>query len=197
MLELIVLIAVLALAIGLLLPTLVRVKPRSSKISCTYCLKQIGLSARIFANDHGGLFPMAVSTNNGGSMEYVGKGEVFRHLRAMSDELFTAKVVVCPADSRKSAANFSVLSNTNISYFVGLDALDTLPQSLLAGDRNLMTNGVPVANGILFLTTKLTVGWTTGLHNGSGNVVLGDGSVQTLTSARLWQQVTTNRLAIP
>ena len=45
----------LALAIGLLLPTLVRVKPRSSKISCTYCLKQIGLSARIFANDHGAM----------------------------------------------------------------------------------------------------------------------------------------------
>ena len=135
-------------------------------------------------------------------MEYVTTGEVFRHFRAMSNELSTPKVLVCQADNRSAAPTFAVLNNFNISYFVGADATDTFPQSLLAGDRNLMTNGVPVGSGLLVLTTHVTVGWTAALHNHSGNVVLGDGSVQQFTSARLQEQsahsgVATNRLLIP
>jgi hypothetical protein len=68
--------------------------------------------------------------------------------------------------------------------------------------RNLMTNGVPVGSGLLILTTNLTVGWTAALHKGSATVVLGDGSVQSVTGARLRDQVAhsgfaTNRLLIP
>ena len=135
-------------------------------------------------------------------MESVTTGEVFRHFRAMSNELGTPKVLVCPADNRKAALIFSVLSNVNISYFVGANAADTLPQSLLAGDRNLTTNSVPLGTGLLDLTTNVTVGWTAALHKHSGNVVLGDGSVQQFTNARLQEQsahsgVATNRLLIP
>ena len=135
-------------------------------------------------------------------MEYVTTSDVFWHFRAMSNELSTPKVLVCPADTRSAAPTFAVLNNFNISYFVGADATDTFPQSLLAGDRNLMTNGVPVGSGSLVLTTNVTLGWTAALHHHSGNVVLGDGSVQQFTSARLQEQsahsgLATNRLLIP
>ena len=135
-------------------------------------------------------------------MESVTTGEVFRHFRAMSNELGTPKVLVCPADNRKAALIFSVLSNVKISYFVGANAADTLPQSFQAGDRNLTTNSVPLGTGLLDLTTNVTVGWTAALHKHSGNVVLGDGSVQQFTNARLQEQsahsgVATNRLLIP
>ena len=104
--------------------------------------------------------------------------------------------------NRNPAPSIAVLSNANISYFLSLDAPDALPQSLLAGDRNLMTNGVPVGNGLLVLTTNLTVGWTRALHVNSGNVVLRDGSVQQAPGTRLADQpahsaVETNRLLIP
>jgi len=85
---------------------------------------------------------------------------------------------------------------------VSRDALDTFPQMLLAGDRNLTTNGVPVGTGLLVLTTNVTLGWTAAMHKNSGNAVLGDGSVQPFTNPRLQDQaahsgVETNRLLIP
>ena len=200
--ELLAIIAVAFVLVALAVPVLVKAKAKSRNISCNCRLKQIGLSFRIFANDHGDAFPMTVSTNKGGSMEFVPTSEVFQHFRAMSNELSTPKVLVCPADKRKAARSFAVLSNTNISYFVSLDAVDTFPQMLLAGDRNLTTNGVPVGTGLLELTNNVSLGWTTALHKNSGNVVLGDGSVQPFTNRRLLDQVAhsevvTNRLLIP
>jgi len=175
-------------------------KAKSRGICCNCRLKQIGLAFRIFASDHGGAFPMAVSTNKGGSMECA--SEVFRHFQAMSNELSTPKILACPADTRKLAPGFSVLSNTNISYFVSLDAKDSAPQVLLAGDHNLMTNGVPVPSGLLELTTNLTASWTARMHKNAGNVAFGDGHVDTLSSNLLREQliysgVVTNRLLIP
>jgi len=200
--EVLVVIAVIGVLFAVFINAVSHNRFRPTWVKCTNNLKAIGLSFRIFANDHGDAFPMTVSTNNGGSMESVTTGEVFRHFRAMSNELGTPKVLVCPADNRKAALIFSVLSNVNISYFVGANAADTLPQSLLAGDRNLTTNSVPLGTGLLDLTTNVTVGWTAALHKHSGNVVLGDGSVQQFTNARLQEQsahsgVATNRLLIP
>ena len=117
--ELLAIIAVAFVLVALAVPALAKAKAKSRNISCNCRLKQIGLSFRIFANDHGDAFPMTVSTNKGGSMEYVTASDVFSHFRAMSNELSTPKVLVCPADNRKAARSFAVLSNTNISYFVG------------------------------------------------------------------------------
>ncbi|HXT42016.1 MAG TPA: type II secretion system protein [Candidatus Angelobacter sp.] len=165
-------------------------------------MKQIGLAFRIFANDHAGTYPMGVSTNKGRSMEYLATSEVFRHFQVMSNELSTPVILACPADDRKGATNFSVLRNANISYFVGLEARDDLPQSLLAGDRNLTTNQVPVGSGLLELRANVTVGWTSDMHKNAGNVALGDGSVGSFRGEQLQEQVMhsgldTNRLLIP
>jgi prepilin-type processing-associated H-X9-DG protein len=202
LIEALAVIVILMLLAGVLLPPLALAKYKARRVGCANNLKHVGSSFQVFANNHADKFPMQLPTHQGGSLEFVASGNAFRHFLAISNDLTTPQILICPADTRKPAASFSVLSNMNISYFVGLDALDTFPQSLLAGDRHLMTNGVPAASGILLLTTNLTVGWTTALHNGSGNVVLGDGSVQPLTSARLQKQIAdsgiaTNRLAIP
>jgi prepilin-type processing-associated H-X9-DG protein len=200
--ELLVIVAVTAVLMGLSFATAAKAKARKQRIACTNNLKQTGLSFRMFANDNDGKFPKEVSTNEGGSKEYLSMPDAFPHWRALSNELSTPKVLICPADNRMPAASFAALSNANISYFVGLDALETFPQMVLAGDRNLMTNGIPVGSGLLILTTNVTVGWTAAMHNGAANVVLGDGSVQQATSARLSQQIGssdtgTNHLLIP
>jgi prepilin-type processing-associated H-X9-DG protein len=72
----------------------------------------------------------------------------------------------------------------------------------LAGDRNLMTNGVPVGSGLLVLMMNLTASWTAQMHKNAGNVAFGDGHVDSLSSDRLQEQlnysgVATNRLLIP
>ena len=145
---------------------------------------------------------MAVSTNSGGSLEYIATGAVFRHYEVMSNELSTPFILVCPRDNRKPLKNFGpTLANSNISYFVGIDARDETPQMFLAGDCNI-TGGRRLSNGILELGTNDFIGWSQGIHNGLGNVALADGSVQQLKSEGLQESLkrtgtSINRLAMP
>jgi len=173
---------------------------RSQSICCNCNLKQVGLAFKTWAIDHTNSFPMEISTNIGGTRECTATGEVFRHFQVMSNELSTPKVLICPRDSRRFASAFGTsFVNSNMSYFIGIDAKDTEPQAFLSGDRNI-TNGTRLRNGILELSTNYLSGWTHDLHNRSGNVGLADGSVQQLNTLRLREAVSwtgTNRLAIP
>ena len=152
---------------------------------------------------------MAVSTNKHGTAEWAEGGNAFRHFQAMSNELVSPKILICPRDSkRQRASDFlnttnasSFQSNSNLSYFVSFDADETKPERLLSGDRNI-TGGV-FTNGFLrLLKTNSPAGWTKELHEGSGNIGLSDGSVSQTTAPQLQQQLRTNtlqtiRLAIP
>ena len=110
------------------------------------------------------------------------------------------QVLRCPADERKPALSFSDdFSNTNISYFVGLTSNDTAnPQALLGGDRNLGPGTTPdpeygysPADGKgneVFVNGPVC--WSRKMHSrgndaGAGNIMLGDGSAQQVTSASL------------
>src|SRR6266576_2458081 len=73
------------------------------------------------------------------------------------------------AGGRLPTPAFGDLRDWNISYFVGLDARQTNPQSLLTGDRNI-TNGSSVNDRILFLTRNHHVSWTKEIHQDAGNV---------------------------
>ena len=80
-------------------------------------------------------------------------------------------------------------NNSHQSYFLGLDAQEEQPQTVLSGDRNLTTNGVAVGPGRLVLTTNLALGYTAEMHNGNGNIMLGDGSVQGVSAGRLRESI--------
>jgi len=185
----------------MLLPALASAKRKAKRINCVNNLKQDGLAFRLWEGDNGDKYPMAVSTNKGGTMEYAEDGNAFRHFQVMSNELSTPKILVCPADDRTPAANFAKLKNKNVSYFVGLNAEETRPQMLLTGDRNI-TNGIAPEHSILKLVPDQPAGWTEDLHNGQGNVGLADGSVQQVTIDSLRNAIknsadATNRIALP
>jgi prepilin-type processing-associated H-X9-DG protein len=101
----------------------------------------------------------------------------------------------------------------NVSYFVGLDSDETLPLSLLAGNRgitNRVRTSVNVARILRFRAiggriTKSDLAYA-GLDKDAawkskGNVVFGDGSVTTLNDERLRTAFansgTDNLLALP
>lgn len=72
----------------------------------------------------------------------------------------------------------------------------------LLGDRNLKVDGVETKPGVVSLTTINVFGWTRAIHHRSGNVALGDGSVQSLDNRILGEALArsgaaTNRLVIP
>jgi len=182
-------------------------KQKAERISCSGRLKQIGTAYRLWAGDFGStnkfqLYPARVPTNTGGALEWVVQGQVWPVYQLMSNELNTPLILVCPADTRRVAANFGVLRNTNLSYFVGLDADESQPEGLLAGDRNLAVRGQPLLPGVVTLTTNQAVNWTRTHHGLGGNVGLTDGSVQQIKNEHLraylvGQGLATNRLAIP
>lgn len=165
---------------------------------------QIGMGFRVWGGDHTNLYPMSISTNFGGTREHVASGETFRHFQVLSNELVTPYILICPSDLRPRAKDFgSTFSNTNVSYFVGVDANETKPEMLLSGDRNIV-GGTKLANGFLEIATNQLVGWGSEMHNGVGNVGLADGSVVALGRGGFaaWPEwavktVATNRLAIP
>jgi competence protein ComGC len=201
LIELIVIVAFTLLLLLIVLPGMSRAKDRSRRIRCASNLKHVGLAFRTFPPYSKDVFPMNLEASKGGSLESTTNGQVFRHFQALSNELSTPYVLVCPADSRPRATNFIPLSNSNVSYFVGVDATESNPDMFLAGDRNL-TNGTALSpNRILVLTTNHPTGWTHELHKLTGNVALSDGSVHQITTSTMRLAITasgqTNRLAIP
>ena len=189
--ELIVAIGVIGLMLLAILPALREPRRRVKAINCVNLQKQIGLSFRLWSLDNGDKMPAQVSTNNGGTKELVSSGLVHPHFSVISNELGTPQILRCFSDlARTAATNFTLLHDSNISYFVVPEVDETIPELWLAGDRNLATNNSALNPGLFTMPTNQLMGWTSQLHSNKGNICLADGSVQQYTSAKLQQSAT-------
>jgi prepilin-type N-terminal cleavage/methylation domain-containing protein len=184
-----------------------------------------------------------------GETSTVAGGITYYNYLLMQNEMGQSpKIVLCPSDDRSANSNFfgpspyglptgtstlgttpateattGTFNNSTLSYWVGVGANDTYPQSLLGGDRNLGATGaansssttssqdqnygfspavsattgndvILSTNGTVVVATMANsqpntglVGWSAKLHSagniaGAGNIMLGDGSAQQVTS---------------
>ena len=185
LIELLCVMAIIALLAALLLPALGQAKSRARRMQCIDHLHQTGVGFVSFANDHNGQFPMSVPTSAGGTLELARGGNQlqgdfyfsFRHFQAASNDLVTPKLLVCPTDSRLPATSFATLSNVNLSYFIGVNAECPRSTSILAGDRNL-TNDYTTPGTLARLGQNYALRWTEELHRFKGNLLFADAHVE-------------------
>jgi prepilin-type processing-associated H-X9-DG protein len=211
--DLLMTMAALAVILFLILPGVAKRHARSSRVSCTNQLKQIGLAYRQWGIDNGDKFPAMVTTANGGAKEWIEAGMAYTSFLVVSNELHTPKLLVCPDEARKtivtattfdyaSSHGIPLTNNHSVTYFVGLDADEAQPHTIVSGDDNFMVAGSKPRAGVLMLWTNSSVAWTKERHVNQGNIGLADGSVVGLNTPMLIKAlvntaIATNRLAMP
>jgi len=192
LIELLVVMTIIMLLAALLLPALGRAGAKGRQIHCLGNLKQTGAAFHLFANDHGDRFPMLVSTNEGGAMEFNQFAPdvaglftlTFRNFQVLSNELTTPQLLICRADRRSAASNFAALTDRQVSYFAGRHAEPRQPNSVLSGDDNL-TNATAAPSTRTVTLAGISFGWTRARHDQRGNVLFADGRVELLRSLAL------------
>ena len=192
LLELLTTMAIIGILAALLLPALQAAHRKAKRAACGSNLMNIGVASHLWAHEHNDLFPAQASTNQGGTLEFAQAtalnpdvSSAFRHFQALSNEIVTPKILVCPADHQRSAArNFETLGNGNVSYWINPGAVFGRPDSPLAGDRNVRTSGRTEWTFVQFGAGD-AVEFSAELHGYRGNVLFGDGHRDDLDSRAL------------
>src|ERR1700756_2925220 len=95
-LELLCVIAIIAILAAILLPSISQAKARAKRLACVEQLHQTGIAFTVFAHEHDGKLPMAVPAQAGGSFEFaqpaaygISDSSSFHHFQTLADELRT------------------------------------------------------------------------------------------------------------
>jgi len=181
-----------------------RVHAYDNRAACMNNLHQLSFAYRIWAEDNGDLWPARQSVAKGGWADLLTNADegadCWTNYALLANDLGQApKVLICPSDERRPATNFATdFNNTHLSFFVGVSANANQPRSILGGDRNLGPGTKPDPDygfspksgkgNDVFITISGPVSWSLKVHSagnpvGAGNILLGDGSEQRVTTA--------------
>src|SRR4051794_19388030 len=106
LLELIVIFTVICILFALMIPATIKMQGRQKRITCIGHLKKAGFSFLVFASDNRDYYPWQVTN----VARFKSFDELLPIVRGFSNELSVPAILICPADSRKPAADWTILS---------------------------------------------------------------------------------------
>ena len=186
--EVLVIVAVLAILVGLVIPWFSDANSKANRVTCNNHMKNVGLVFRIFATDHAGRLPYELNSDQGGTKEVsLDPNRIWQQFAVLSNELVTPAILNCPSDGeRRRLTSFAGFTNNRyLSYFLRLGADTEDHYSILAGDRNLVLNGRSLSNEVQAVGTNGILGFDQRIHNQYGNIGMADGSVGQVSSDRV------------
>lgn len=200
LIELIVVIAIIAVLAGMLLPPIHhrQRRPISKTAQCMRNLKEIGVYMSMYAYDHSGLLPWQqlqnpLNTNsahissspNLPAWQYAAKISEFARGSNWSGISWEFR---CPLDAKRVVAedNKGLMGNEGLSYFIGLNESREQSEVVTMGDRNLSPNkGQPLyssADGKPVNVDTNTTVWGSArgnqFHENAGVLLFADGHVE-------------------
>lgn len=191
LIEGIVVVASLCMLIVILLPALGTTNRKAPLTACLNNLKQVVLGQQSWANDHSSTNLPVADARFGRSAS---SGDLNSYYKALSNELISPRILVCPTDTRASAQNFASLTTNHLSYFLNLDATSGFDPSIIVNGERHLQQTPPRQTAILTLQLNHDVSWNPAmLHGKVGNLAFMDGSVMKTAQAELNQQLRLSR----
>jgi hypothetical protein len=188
-LDLLVLLMTLGMLAGLGLPVLAGARPRSALAECANNLRRVGQGFHRWANDYQDRFPWTVPRPEGG----YASASASLQFAVVSNEFVTPAFLACPSDSARVRyrrwETFASGGAPGLSYFAGLHASLSQPRIWLSGDRNITGFGGDCSLTQISPCTRVLPAsastWDRTIHDGVGNLLLGDGRVWQVSNREL------------
>ena len=185
--ELLVVIAVIAILASLLLPALAGAKKRARAVQCLHNLKQIGASAHMYANDNDNIIQLDSLIPGSGSWASI----LFTNVNLQQREIF-----LCPSYKPFMWENwlniYGIRQNgpTNCvtgpnGIFMKVDCVNNPTEYLLVGDTTSQAQGGFTARQYYFFNTTSALKMIHARHFGRANGLFLDGHVEPCNQPRL------------